>query len=45
MAALRDTGFNGYLTLEVVFHFGHSLEALIRYVYDNVCELDKMLRG
>ena len=45
MAALKDTGFDGYLTLEVVFHFGHSLEALIRYVYDNVCELDKMLHG
>ncbi len=45
MAALKDTGFDGYLTLEIVFHFNSSLEALINYLYACTCALDDMVRG
>ena len=43
MAALKETGFDEYLTLEVIFHFNYSTEALIKYLYDNVCALDGIL--
>lgn len=45
MAALKDTGFDGYLTLEIVFHFNYSLDALINYLYACTCTLDDMVRG
>lgn len=44
MSALKDTNFDGYLTLEIVFHFDYSLNALIKYLYDNVCELENLLK-
>lgn len=44
MAALKDTGFDGYLTLETVFHFDFATEALVKYLYESVCALDDMVR-
>ena len=43
MAALGETGFDGYLTLEIIFHFNYSTEALIKYVYDNICALESIV--
>lgn len=43
MTALQETGYDGYLTLETIFHFDHSLESYLRYIYDSVCELENMM--
>lgn len=45
MAALKDTGFGGYLTLETTFHLDFATESLVRYLYDSVCALDKLMQG
>ena len=43
MSALQSTGYDGYLTLETIFHFDYSLESYLRYIYDSVCALDSMM--
>ena len=45
LAALRSTGFDGYLTLESVFPFAYPIESYIRYLYDSVCVLDDILNA
>ena len=45
MAALKSTGFDGYLTLETIFPYKYPIEGYIRYLYDSVCLLDNILQG
>ena len=45
MHALADTGYEGYLTLETVFHYDHPVDAYIHYLYESVARLDDMLQG
>lgn len=45
MAALSSTGYDGYLTLESVFDFEYGLFPYVRYLYDSVCELDRMRKN
>lgn len=44
MSALAATGFDGYLTLESVFPLEYPIKPYVRYLYDSVCELDRMLK-
>ena len=45
LTALKSTGFDGYLTLESIFHYNYPIEGYIRYLYDSVCTLDDILQG
>lgn len=45
LAALRDTDYDGYLTLESIIHHDYPIEGYIRYLYDSVCALDDILKG
>lgn len=42
LAALHETGYDGYLTLESVIPYEYPIEGYIRYLYDSVCALDDM---
>lgn len=44
MTALKETGFDGYLTLEPTFHFDYSIDSLVKYLYDSVCALDSIMK-
>lgn len=44
LKALAQTGFDGCLTLETVFHYDYPIEGYIRYLYDSICVLDDILR-
>lgn len=41
--ALRDTGYDGYLTLETVFPLDYPIAPFLRYLYDSVCTLEDIL--
>lgn len=43
--ALADTGYEGYLTLETVFHYDHPIDSYIHYLYESVKALDEILQG
>lgn len=45
LGALKDTGFDGYLTLETVFPYQYPIEGYVRYLYDSICVLDDILKG
>ena len=44
LAALRATGYDGYLTLETVVNLDHSVGPYVKYLYDSVCELESILK-
>lgn len=45
LGALRSTGYDGYLTLETVFPSEGPVRSYLQYLYDSVCELDKILHN
>ena len=45
LTALRETGYDGYLTLETVFYFDYPLKPFIQYLYDSVCNLYDILKA
>ena len=45
LPALKNTGYDGYLTLETVFYDGYSITPYIRYLYESVCELENIMNG
>ena len=44
LTALRNTGYDGYLTLESVFPLNYPVAPYLRYLYDSVCTLEDILR-
>lgn len=45
MAALKSTGFDGYLTLETIFNYKYPIKGYIHYIYESICAVDDILRG
>lgn len=45
LAAMREIGYDGYLTLESIIHHDYPIEGYIRYLYDSVCALEDILKG
>lgn len=45
LRALADTGYEGYLTLETVFHYDHPIDSYMHYLYESVKALDEILQG
>lgn len=45
LAALKNSGFDGYLTLESVFNLQYPSAGYIRYLYESVCALDDIMNG
>ena len=43
MQAMQSIGYDGYLTLESVFDFKYAPLPYVRYLYESVCLLDRML--
>lgn len=43
--ALKSTGYDGYLTLEIIFNFNYPIRPYIQYLYDSVCILNDILHN